>query len=68
MKMADLDTDFCFPCSSCQAKFGSLRELRKHLCELSKEITKSTIKIPIQTEVINEEPMMNNFFMPQQPE
>ena len=30
--MVDLDDDFCFPCSSCLAKFDSLRELRKHIC------------------------------------
>ena len=32
--MSDLDTEFCFPCSSCLAKYDSLRLLRKHVCGL----------------------------------
>ena len=30
--MDDVDRDFCFPCTKCQAGFSSLRDLRKHKC------------------------------------
>ena len=30
--MEDVDRDFCFPCTKCQAGFSSLRDLRKHTC------------------------------------
>ena len=32
--MIDIDEDFCFPCLTCHTKFYSLRELRKHPCEM----------------------------------
>ena len=32
--MIDIDEDFCFPCLTCHTKFYSLREHRKHPCEM----------------------------------
>ena len=39
--MVGIDHDFCFPCSSCHAKFDSLRELRQHLCEILQDNAKN---------------------------
>ena len=63
--MDDLDITFCFPCFSCHAKFGSLRELRKHLCELSTDLTKSSTIFPIKTDVINRVPIPQKLFLPE---
>ena len=32
-----MDPEFCFPCTKCPSKFTSLREMRKHLCDLQDE-------------------------------
>ena len=58
--MVDLDENFCFPCASCLAKFDSLRELRKHLCELLQDDAKDikNVKAPtktLQTESLKKE-------------
>ena len=64
--MVDVDSDFCFPCSSCLAKFCSLRELRKHVCRRSHDDTQGNKRHKTPTEVkdikfIFEENTFNNF-------
>ena len=36
-EIAHMDPEFCFPFTKCPSKFTSLREMRKHLCDLQDE-------------------------------
>ena len=65
--MGDVDNDFCFPCSYCKAQFDSLRELRKHMCVLLKDIGKNEPNISVSTEPVNKEQIMNDLLIEQNP-
>ena len=62
--MVDLEQDFCFPCFTCQTKFYSLRELRKHPCEM---LHGNPMNILVQTTTKNKK-HDNHVFLKQQTE
>ena len=49
--MVNSDIDFFSPCSSYQAKFDSLSELRKHLCGLSQDGNIQSPISPVKTKL-----------------